>query len=175
GPLLVAGRIVLHRGRRGKPEGTTRAVGLGGVAATGDLARSERALSRAPRPVCERRRNEPHPRRSREARIRGLGDQELTCGNLSGGNSGHPRRTNERFSSGALRAPSSMEKKTMPTIRSLTRQLVWPVAFAFAALAFAAAAPAQELQEGKQYVRVKNPAPPADLGKKIEVIEFFSY
>jgi thiol:disulfide interchange protein DsbA len=68
-----------------------------------------------------------------------------------------------------------MEKKTMPTIRSLTRQLVWPVAFAFAALAFAAAAPAQELQEGKQYVRVKNPAPPADLGKKIEVIEFFSY
>ena len=63
----------------------------------------------------------------------------------------------------------------MPTIRSLTRQLVWPVAFAFAALAFAAAAPAQELQEGKQYVRVKNPAPPADLGKKIEVIEFFSY
>ena len=63
----------------------------------------------------------------------------------------------------------------MPMIRFLTRQLVWPVAFAFAALAFAAAAPAQELQGGKQYVRVKNPAPPADLGKKIEVIEFFSY
>ena len=47
------------------------------------------------------------------------------------------------------------------------------VAF-LAALAFAAAAPAQELQEGKQYVRLKSPAP-VTTGKKIEVLEFFSY
>ena len=44
----------------------------------------------------------------------------------------------------------------------------------FAALAFAAAAPAQEVQEGKHYVRFNNPAP-TGAGKKIEVIEFFSY
>jgi protein dithiol oxidoreductase (disulfide-forming) len=67
-----------------------------------------------------------------------------------------------------------MEMNTMESIKTLTRRGALLLAVAFAALAFAAAAPAQELQEGKQYVRVKNP-PPADTGKKIEVIEFFSY
>jgi len=42
------------------------------------------------------------------------------------------------------------------------------------ALVFAPPALAQELQEGKQYTRLKNPVPP-ETGKKIEVIEFFSY
>src|SRR5262245_26515492 len=67
-----------------------------------------------------------------------------------------------------------MENNTMRSILSLARRLAWPAVLAFAALAFAAAAPAQVLIEGKQYVRLKNPAP-VDTGKKIEVIEFFSY
>jgi len=62
----------------------------------------------------------------------------------------------------------------MEAIRTLARRAAPLVAVFFAALAFAAAAPAQDLQEGKQYARVKNPAP-AGTGKKIEVIEFFSY
>jgi len=56
----------------------------------------------------------------------------------------------------------------------LARRGALLVAAFLAALAFAAVAPAQEMQEGKQYVRIKNPAP-ADTGKKIEVLEFFSY
>jgi protein dithiol oxidoreductase (disulfide-forming) len=63
---------------------------------------------------------------------------------------------------------------TMEATQTLARRGVLLVAAFFAALAFAAAAPAQELQEGKQYIRFKNPAPAA-AGKKIEVLEFFSY
>jgi thiol:disulfide interchange protein DsbA len=46
---------------------------------------------------------------------------------------------------------------------------------AIAVLAFALPAAGQAtLQEGKQYVRLKNPVP-VETGNKIEVIEFFSY
>lgn len=63
-------------------------------------------------------------------------------------------------------------------IRYLTRR----VASLRALLALAAVlalvawnpASAQELVEGKQYARLKNPMP-VDTGKKIEVLEFFSY
>jgi len=61
----------------------------------------------------------------------------------------------------------------MSSIPALIRGLL-PLAAAFvAALSFAAPAVAQDLQEGKQYVRLKNPVP-VESGKKIEVIEFFS-
>lgn len=43
-----------------------------------------------------------------------------------------------------------------------------------ATLAFGSIAEAAELQEGKDYVRLKNPQP-VESGKRIEVIEFFSY
>ena len=62
----------------------------------------------------------------------------------------------------------------MEATQTLARRGTLLVAAFFAALAFAAVAPAQEMQEGKQYVRFKNPAP-TEAGKKIEVIEFFSY
>jgi protein dithiol oxidoreductase (disulfide-forming) len=62
----------------------------------------------------------------------------------------------------------------MEAIHTQVRRGALLVAAFFAALAFAAVAPAQELQEGKQYFRIKNPAP-VTTGKKIEVIEFFSY
>ena len=62
----------------------------------------------------------------------------------------------------------------MEAIHTPARRGALLVAAFFAALAFAVAAPAQELQEGKQYVRLKNPAP-VTTGKKIEVLEFFSY
>src|SRR5438093_4728168 len=42
------------------------------------------------------------------------------------------------------------------------------------ALFVATTAGAVELTEGKEYVRLKNPQP-VETGKKIEVIEFFSY
>jgi thiol:disulfide interchange protein DsbA len=45
---------------------------------------------------------------------------------------------------------------------------------AFALAALAGPAGAQNLTEGKEYARLKNPLP-VDTGKKIEVIEFFSY
>src|SRR5262245_32614090 len=57
---------------------------------------------------------------------------------------------------------------------SLIRCLRWAAAFtAVLALAITSVS-AQELQEGKQYVRLKNPIP-VETGKNIEVIEFFSY
>ncbi len=43
-----------------------------------------------------------------------------------------------------------------------------------AALVVAVAAPAQAPQEGKQYLRLTTPQP-VETGKKIEVLEFFSY
>ena len=60
----------------------------------------------------------------------------------------------------------------MHLLHTLTRRLL-PVAGAFlAALSMAAAA--QSVDEGKEYLRLKNPQP-VESGKKIEVIEFFSY
>ena len=60
----------------------------------------------------------------------------------------------------------------MHLLHLLTRRLV-PVAGAFlAALSMAAAA--QSAEEGKEYLRLKSPQP-VESGKKIEVIEFFSY
>ena len=60
----------------------------------------------------------------------------------------------------------------MHLLHILTRRLL-PVAGAFlAALSMAAAA--QSVDEGKEYLRLKNPQP-VESGKKIEVIEFFSY
>ena len=62
----------------------------------------------------------------------------------------------------------------MQPIRFLVRRLL-PFATAFfAAVALVGGASAQELLEGKQYARIKNPLP-VQAGNKIEVIEFFSY
>jgi protein dithiol oxidoreductase (disulfide-forming) len=62
----------------------------------------------------------------------------------------------------------------MQSKQTLIRGLLPLAAAFFAALSFAASTLAQDLQEGKQYVRLKNPVP-VETGKKIEVIEFFSY
>ncbi len=62
----------------------------------------------------------------------------------------------------------------MHAIRTLARRLMPFAAVFFAAMTLVAGASAQELIEGKQYVRLRNPQP-VDSGKKIEVIEFFSY
>jgi thiol:disulfide interchange protein DsbA len=65
-----------------------------------------------------------------------------------------------------------METRIMHFLHTLTRRLL-PVAAAFlAALSMAAAA--QSVEEGKEYLRLKSPQP-VESGKKIEVIEFFSY
>ncbi len=62
----------------------------------------------------------------------------------------------------------------MSSIFDYCRRFVpWAVAFC-AALALVGGASAQEMMEGKQFVRVKNPLP-LDKSKKIEVVEFFSY
>jgi protein dithiol oxidoreductase (disulfide-forming) len=63
----------------------------------------------------------------------------------------------------------------MLSIPALIRRLL-PLTVAFAAaLSLASPVLAQVgLQEGKQYMRLKNPMP-VETGKKIEVIEFFSY
>ena len=62
----------------------------------------------------------------------------------------------------------------MGLLQELMRRLV-PLLAAFAAiLPLPAAAQTAALQEGKQYIRLKNPQP-VETGKKIEVIEFFSY
>lgn len=62
----------------------------------------------------------------------------------------------------------------MHLLQTLTRRLL-PVAAAFlAALSMNAAAQSGALEEGKEYLRLKNPQP-VETGKKIEVIEFFSY
>ena len=62
----------------------------------------------------------------------------------------------------------------MHSKHTFSRGLLPLAAAFFAALSFSASALAQDLEEGKQYVRVKNPVP-VETGKKIEVIEFFSY
>ena len=59
---------------------------------------------------------------------------------------------------------------TIHAVPKIARALVVLVA----ALAFAASGAAAELVEGKTYRRIANPQP-TETGKKIEVIEFFSY
>jgi thiol:disulfide interchange protein DsbA len=64
---------------------------------------------------------------------------------------------------------SSMMRSTVSPVR-------WLAPLFAAALLFAPPAVAQpvSVEEGKQYLRIKNPQP-VETGKKIEVIEFFSY
>jgi protein dithiol oxidoreductase (disulfide-forming) len=62
----------------------------------------------------------------------------------------------------------------MNSMQKLMRRLV-PVAAAFLALvALSACAQPVNVEDGKEYLRLKN-AQPVESGKKIEVIEFFSY
>jgi len=63
---------------------------------------------------------------------------------------------------------------TMQAMQTLARRLLPFAAALFTVVAFVGGASAQELLEGKQYLRIKNPVP-VDKGSKIEVIEFFSY
>ena len=60
----------------------------------------------------------------------------------------------------------------MHMLHMLTRRLLPVAAALLAALSMAVAA--QSVDEGKEYLRLKNPQP-VESGKKIEVIEFFSY
>jgi thiol:disulfide interchange protein DsbA len=60
----------------------------------------------------------------------------------------------------------------MNLLQTLARRLL-PVAAAFVA-ALSVTAAAQSVEEGREYLRLKNPQP-VETGKKIEVIEFFSY
>jgi protein dithiol oxidoreductase (disulfide-forming) len=62
----------------------------------------------------------------------------------------------------------------MQSMQTLARRLLPVVAAFLAAFAPVGGASAQELLEGKQFTRIKNPVP-VDKGSKIEVIEFFSY
>jgi len=63
----------------------------------------------------------------------------------------------------------------MPTMHTPARRLAARFVAAVAAVLFAVAGvSAQEMVEGKNYFRLKNPVP-VESGKKIEVIEFFSY
>ena len=62
----------------------------------------------------------------------------------------------------------------MPLLHTLTRRLLSLVAVLLAALSLSAAAQMAAPQEGNQYLRLKNPQP-VESGKKIEVLEFFSY
>ena len=62
----------------------------------------------------------------------------------------------------------------MHLLQALARRLL-PVAVAFvAALSMTAVAQSGGVDEGREYLRLKNPQP-KETGKKIEVIEFFSY
>jgi thiol:disulfide interchange protein DsbA len=58
--------------------------------------------------------------------------------------------------------------------RSTPHWTVLTAAAAFFLVAMVAGASAQELVEGRNYARLKNPQP-VETGKSIEVIEFFSY
>jgi len=62
----------------------------------------------------------------------------------------------------------------MQLLQNLMRRLLPLLAVFVAALPLSAAAQPAALQEGNQYIRLKNPQP-VETGKKIEVIEFFSY
>ena len=61
----------------------------------------------------------------------------------------------------------------MQSMQTLVRRLLPILAVLFAATLIGGAS-AQELMEGRQYARIKNPLP-VQAGSKIEVIEFFSY
>ncbi len=62
----------------------------------------------------------------------------------------------------------------MHPLFTLSRRLAILLMACLAALSLGAAAQVAALQEGNQYLRLQNPQP-VDTGKKIEVIEFFSY
>ena len=62
----------------------------------------------------------------------------------------------------------------MPLLQSLMRRLAPLLAVLVTVLPPSAAAQMAAPQEGNQYLRLKNPQP-VETGKKIEVIEFFSY
>jgi thiol:disulfide interchange protein DsbA len=62
----------------------------------------------------------------------------------------------------------------MHPLYTLSRRLAVLLAAFAAALSLGAAAQMAAPQEGNQYLRLQNPQP-VDTGKKIEVIEFFSY
>jgi thiol:disulfide interchange protein DsbA len=62
----------------------------------------------------------------------------------------------------------------MHLAQPLTHRLLRVAAALLAALALTAAAQPVPLDEGKEYLRLRNPQP-VETGKKIEVIEFFSY
>ena len=62
----------------------------------------------------------------------------------------------------------------MHPLQTLIRRLLPLLAMLVAALPLSAAAQTAALQEGNQYLRLKIPQP-VETGKKIEVIEFFSY
>lgn len=62
----------------------------------------------------------------------------------------------------------------MSSLQTVLHRLWLVVVAACAALAFQAAAQSAAPEEGKEYVRLKI-AQPVETGKKIEVIEFFSY
>jgi protein dithiol oxidoreductase (disulfide-forming) len=67
-----------------------------------------------------------------------------------------------------------MENSNMSPLSTVTRRLVSLVAVSLATLSLTVAAQMAAPQEGKEYLRLKNPQP-VESGKKIEVIEFFSY
>jgi thiol:disulfide interchange protein DsbA len=62
----------------------------------------------------------------------------------------------------------------MRSIPDLARRAATAFGLALVAALFVPAATAQGLQEGKQYQRLAQPVP-VESGKKIEVLEFFSY
>jgi len=66
-----------------------------------------------------------------------------------------------------------MENRTMHMLEALARRIL-PVAAAFVAALSMTAAAQSGVEEGREYIRLKNPQP-VETGKKIEVIEFFSY
>jgi thiol:disulfide interchange protein DsbA len=67
-----------------------------------------------------------------------------------------------------------METHTMHVLHTLMRRLLPVAAALLAALSMTAAAQSGAVEEGREYLRLKNPQP-VETGKKIEVIEFFSY
>jgi thiol:disulfide interchange protein DsbA len=67
-----------------------------------------------------------------------------------------------------------MENSNMHLLHTLTRRVALLLAAFVAALSLSATAQMAAPQEGNQYLRLKNPQA-VESGKKIEVIEFFSY
>jgi protein dithiol oxidoreductase (disulfide-forming) len=67
-----------------------------------------------------------------------------------------------------------MENSNMHPLHTLTRRWASLLVVFVATLSLSATAQMAAPQEGNQYLRLKNPQP-VESGKKIEVIEFFSY